>query len=384
VHLTLPNAFELDEDLAPALYAALPPNLTRFPNVLVHSLNEVTAAALPRQIVGPIHTYVYHRYLHLLPQGVSSVGISDFSKEDLYEIQGFPSSLRDITMAYLDERTAKLLPRHLRSLVIDEVVFTPSILASLPPSITELISMYGCPFNSVEEWKLLGRDLKVLDTAPSLHHNDLGIPIPTAYPESSSWLPNRLVFLALGRLDIQHAEWFANLPSTLEILELQVVSIPFDSFQHIKLLKLRDLHLTATPIDPKSGSGSPSEDQSIPLANLLQTLPSSLEEFIFKSLNSNPWNYSNEDLTKLPPLMHTLLLPESTTPVTSELLPYLPRTLISCRNWPWWTKYQQKKKDGTRSSNEKQLLELASEYGFPTNGITNMFGTAKPRRSKNV
>jgi hypothetical protein len=378
VHLTLPDASDVDEDLLPALFEALPPELTRLPYVLVQSLNEVTAAALPRQIVGTIYAHVSHRALHLLPQGVTSVGISDFSSELLHEVQGFPSSLRDISIPSLDDRTAKLLPPHLKSLAIDGVVFTPSILTSIPPTITELMSMYGCPFKSVEDWKLLHRELERLDTVPSVYHHDMGTPIPTICPESSSWLPNRLVFLTLGRLDIQHAEWFDHLPSTLEAIRLHVVSIPSESFQHIQLPNLTQFHLTASSLDSTFRTGPPPEVQSIPLANLIRTLPFSLEEFVFKSLGTPiTWNYCKEDLMNLPPFLQTLLLPEPTTPVTSQLLPYLPRTLTGLRSCSWFNEHLEKKKDETVASNEQELLDLASQYGFSTNGITKMFRKAE-------
>jgi hypothetical protein len=380
VHLELPNAFDVSDGILPALYEALPPTLTSFPYVLAPSLNEVTAAALPRQIVGTIHTHVSHQALHLLPQGVTSVGIIDFSKEDLLEIQGFPSSLADISLSLLDERTAKLLPPRLKSLAIEIVVFTPSMLISMPPKMTELITVYGCPFKSAEDWKLLHRDLERLDTVPSAYRHDLGIPIPTICTESSSWLPNRIVELTLGRLEIQHAEWFDHLPGTIETLKLHVVSIPFDSFRHIHLPKLRVFHLTATSLDATYHTGPPPEDRCIPLANLLKTLPSSLEEFIFKTFgNRRPWNYCNEDLMNLPPFLHTLLLPESSNPITPELLPYLPRTLTSLRNCSWFDEHLEKKKDETIASKKQQLLDLASQYGFPTKGITQMFEKAKQK-----
>ena len=382
LHLTLPNARDIDEQLAPALFAALPPNLTRFPHVLVHPLDEVTTAALPRQIGGAIHAHVPHRALHLLPQGVTFVRISDFTKEEIHEIQGFPPSFDSISMSSLDQRTASLLPPHLKSITIDDAVLTPAILSSMPPNITELITVYGCPFESAEEWKLLGRDLNRLDAVPTLYHDDLGIPIPTICPESSSWLPSRIVFMTLGRLDIQHAEWFSHLPITLEILRLHVVSIPSDSFQHIRLPELKEFHLTLTSLDSAHRTqGGDTDDQQVSLENLLRTLPLSLEEFIFKPLGNKfeSWNYCNEDLMHLPPFLHTLLLPESTTPLTNELLPYLPRTLTNLRSCEWLNVHLKKKKEEEMDLNKQRLLDLASQYGFPANGIAKMFETSKSK-----
>jgi hypothetical protein len=376
LQLKLPYCLDTKQAFAPAIYQALPPNLTRFPNVLVEELNEVTAAALPRKIGGKIHAQVSHQAAHLLPQGVTSVGISEFKKEELHELKGVPSALTDLSISSLDERTAKLLPPQLTSLSITEVVFTPSMLMSMPPTITELITVYGCPFNSVEDWKLLGGDLKRLDTTPSIYNDRLGTPIPTAYPDSSSWLPSQLVYLTLGRLEIQHAEWFSYLPCTIENMRLHIISIPFDSFRHIHLPKLRELYITAsTSVDPDFRTGSPPDEQCIPLANLLRTLPSSLEEFIFKVSGGNQWNYCNEDLMNLPPLMRTIMLPDSTTPITAELLPYLPPKLSKFKNLSWFFEHYHRKQDKVMDSNEQRLLDLAEHYGFPTQGITNMYGS---------
>jgi hypothetical protein len=252
----------------------------------------------------------------------------------------------------------------------------------MPPNITELITVYGCPFESAEEWKLLGRDLNRLDAVPTLYHDDLGIPIPTIFPESSSWLPSRIVFMTLGRLDIQHAEWFSHLPITLEILRLHVVSIPSDSFQHIRLPELKEFHLTLTSLDSAHRTqGGDTDDQQVSLENLLRTLPLSLEEFIFKPLGNKfeSWNYCNEDLMHLPPFLHTLLLPESTTPLTNELLPYLPRTLTNLRSCEWLNVHLKKKKEEEMDLNMQRLLDLASQYGFPANGIAKMFETSKSK-----
>jgi hypothetical protein len=374
LHLKLPYSQDTKQDVALAIYQALPPTLPRFPNALVEELNEVTAAALPRKIGGIIHAQVSCRAAHLLPQGVTSISILDCTKEELNEIQGFPSSLTDLSMSLLDERTANLLPPPLLSLAVTDVAFTPSMLISMPPKMTELITVYGCPFNSAEEWKLLGRDLKRLDTAPSIYNDRLGTPISVTCPESSSWLPNRLVFLTIGRLDIKHAEWFSHLPSTLETLRLHVVSIPSDSFLHIHLPKLRELYITATNgLDPDFRLGRPPDEQSIPLANLLRTLPSILEEFTFKVSGAKQWNYCNEDLMNLPPLMRTLQLPESITPITAELLPYLPPKLSRFRNLSWFIEHYKRKQDEEMDSNQQRLFDLAGHYRFPTQGITNMY-----------
>jgi hypothetical protein len=335
-------------------------------------VKESTVASLPRQLVGAISAHVSHRALHLLPQGIDSVVLDYFEKDELNEIQGFPSSLTRISMSSLDERTARRLPSHLKSIETNLTVFTPSILTSMPPKITELISVDTSALKSAEDWKLLGRDLKRLDVAPDrFGRADTGSPISNTCPMSSSWLPNRLVFLALDRLDIQHAEWFSHLPRTLETMRLQVFSIPSDSFQHIQLPNLTELHLTASREDSLRTS-------AIPLADLLRTLPFSLEEFRFNASGNHgksQWNYCNEDLMNLPPFLHTLLIPESTTPLTSELLPYLPRTLISFLKLAWFKEHRREKNDEKMALNKQQMLVLASQYGFPTQGITKMFET---------
>jgi hypothetical protein len=266
------------------------------------------------------------------------------------------------------------LPSTLTQLTVFYHTLKPATLRSLPESITLLETGYALP--SGKSFKDLPPHLISLNsgflrwhdekTHPSnysyLYHDSEAEVIIELGPQCASFFPKWLKNLSLASIALSSAEWFSDLPATLETLELSLNNCISLSLKTMKLPpNLTKLRLKFDE-DP-TGSISP----------ILMALPRSINALgvAIGAHNEKQSEISDEDLNNLPPNIVSMRLPTTSNPskLTGRCTTHFPRSLIIFhlgeKEPGWFASYRRnpntltssssKGKDGTSSQRSSKM-----------------------------
>jgi hypothetical protein len=209
---------------------ALPQKLKLLLGVWPEYITADLAKLIPRTLEWNCHTIVNDEAVSLMPQNSPKLNLNPSASHDT--IQSFPSLLSDLIVSRVDERLISLFPKTLKMLTIREGNFTlEGRHFELLPENLETIrynsANHSSPIDRLESLRILPRQLRQLTLVPSrsiVQRFSNFVALSTPH-ESSLWLPPQLVYLQLGCIESPSAQWFANLPSTLAILDLVVYNL---------------------------------------------------------------------------------------------------------------------------------------------------------------
>jgi hypothetical protein len=287
--------------------------------------------SMPPTLEMKFEELVYGEAVHLLPTNTKGLVCNE---PTFNHIQRLPPHLQHLTVPYITEALARLLPPSLLTLSMThkEAKLTEALINLLPRKLFSLVTEARCiqPFDRIESLKSLPGNLITLEL--KTFQDPEAIVAVSTPSESSRFLPPYLENLELGCLDFSSsdmADWCLGLPRSLTSITLLLSTLPADglsAFQQFKQLHSLDIEVISPPTSGWSQH--------------LAKLPAQLGFLALRDASPlpNPSNITSKSFQYELPHLNWLLLPES--PLLDEeclnLLPELTQLYMGNYSSPEW------------------------------------------------